>query len=104
MNSILVYSTILPAIKRIGTLGLHQRIILDHVMLYMDCGEHLLFDGIINQHVMTPSREFVIEHANKCKAFIDLFRKLATEKKFKARVEKLCDKFAKHGSSVTNID
>ena len=53
---------------------------------------------------MTPSQEFVIEHTDKCKKFIHLFRKLVTEKKFKAHVEKLHDNFAEHSNSVTNID
>ena len=73
-------------------------------MLYMDCDERLLFGGSINQPVMSPGWEFVIEHAEKCKKFIDLFRKLVTEKKFKARVEKLLDDFLVHGNSVVNID
>ena len=53
--SIFVDSTILPAIKRIGTLGLYGGIISDHVMLYMDSNEQLLFGGIINCPVMNPS-------------------------------------------------
>jgi len=48
IDFIFVDSTILPAIKRIGTLGLHEGIISDHIMLYMDCDERLLFGGIIN--------------------------------------------------------
>ena len=79
-----VDSRILPVIKRIGTLGLHEGIISGHVMLYMDYDECSLFGGIINRPAMTPSWEFVIEHADKCKKTIDLFRKLVTEKKFKA--------------------
>ena len=69
-------------------LGLHEGIKSDHNMLYVDCDKQLLFGGIINQPVMSLSWEFVIEHANKCKRFIDLFCKLVTKKKSKACVEK----------------
>ena len=48
IDFVLVDSMILPAIKCIGTLGLHEGIISDHIMLYMDCDEQLLFGGIIN--------------------------------------------------------
>ena len=88
IDFILIDSTILPVIKQIGTFGLYEGIISDHGMLYMDCDEQLLLGGIIDQPVMTKSREFVIEHdANKYRRFLDLFCKLVTEKKFKARVE-----------------
>ena len=103
IDFIFVDSTILPAIKRIGTLGLHEGIISDHIMLYMDCDERLLFGGIINRPVMSPGREFVIEHADKCKKIIDLFQKLVSEKKFKERVEKLRDEFAVHGADEANV-
>jgi hypothetical protein len=34
------------AIKRIGTLGLHHAIVSDHVMVYADIDESLLFQGL----------------------------------------------------------
>ena len=71
---IFVDSTILTTTKRIGTLRLHEGIILDHVILYMDCDEHMLFGGIINRSVINLSREFVLEHADECKAFLKVFR------------------------------
>ena len=37
IDFIIFNSTIIPAIKHIGTIGLHEGIISDHVMLYMDC-------------------------------------------------------------------
>ena len=55
----------------------------------MDCNDQLLFGGIINQPVMTQSWDFVIQHANKCKRFLDLFRTLVTKNKSKAPVKKL---------------
>jgi len=57
------------AIKQTGTLGLHEGINSDHVMLYMDCNEATLFKGVLNQPVLNPPREFVIEHADKCEYF-----------------------------------
>ena len=45
INYIFVDSTILPSIRRNGTLGLHEEIISDHVMLYMDCGTRKSFSG-----------------------------------------------------------
>ena len=48
IDFILVNCTILPAIKCIGTLDLYEGIISDHIILYMDCDELLLFGGIIN--------------------------------------------------------
>ena len=71
IDFILVNSTIVTAIKIIGTLGLHEGIILNHVMLYMDYDE--LFSGIINRCVLNPSQEFVIKHAHKCENLIDKF-------------------------------
>ena len=59
-------STILPDIKNIGVLGLHDVIISDHVMLYIDSNERLLFGDIINRPVMNLAREFVLEHTDKC--------------------------------------
>ena len=73
LDYILVDSTILPAIKKIGTLGLHEGIHSDHVMLYMDCDESLLFQGKINRPVLNPAREFVIEHADKAEKFVEKF-------------------------------
>ena len=57
----------------------------DHVMLYIDFDEDLLFKGIMNHLVLKPSREFVIEHADKAEKFVTIFRELAEEKKFKER-------------------
>jgi exonuclease III len=39
---------LLPAIKRIGTLGLHEALVSDHVMLYVDLDKKELFQGLIN--------------------------------------------------------
>jgi hypothetical protein len=39
---------LLPAIKRIGTLGLHEALVSDHVMLYVDLNKKELFQGLIS--------------------------------------------------------
>ena len=89
IDVILVNNTSVPAIKRIGTLGLHEGIILDHAMLYMNCNETRLFSGIINRPVLNPSREFVIKHADKCEKSVDKFCEYAEEKKFAERIPTL---------------
>lgn len=104
IDFILVDSLIAPAIKRIGTLGLHEGIFSDHVMLYMDCDEKELFKGIVNRPVMHSAREFVIEHADKCKRFVDKFRELAKEKNFAERTTKLAANFREHGVDADNLN
>jgi hypothetical protein len=78
--------SLLSAIKRIGTLGLHEAIVSDHVMLYVDLDERELFQGLINRPVRIPCREFILAQADKCKKFIDEFRKLAEEQDFVRKV------------------
>ena len=99
----MVDATIVPAIKRIGTLGLHEEVILDHIMLYMDCDEDQLFSGIINRHILNPSREFVIKHADKCEKFVDKFCKCAKEKRFAVRVQALSETFEQEGPTDNNV-
>jgi hypothetical protein len=65
---------LLPAIKRIGTLGLHEALVSDHVMLYVDLDEKELFQGLINRPVRVPSREFILAQADKYKKFINVFK------------------------------
>ena len=48
INCICVDFTILSVINQICTLGLHDRIISDHIMLDMNCNKRLIFGGIIN--------------------------------------------------------
>jgi hypothetical protein len=55
-------TALLPAIKRIGTLGLHEAMVSDHIMLYVDLDEKELFQGIINRPVRIPCREFILAH------------------------------------------
>jgi len=97
IDYILVDSILESSIKRIGTLGLHEGIISDHVMLYMDCDEKALFRGHINRPVMNPSREFVIEHADKAEKFLKTFKEYADEKKFESRAEALLNLLKSNG-------
>ena len=55
MDFIFVDATIKPAITRIGSLGLHEGINSDHVMLYMDCDEDVLFKGVLNRPVLNSA-------------------------------------------------
>ena len=103
IDFILVDSSIVHAIKRIGTLGLNDGILSDHVMLYMDIDEVALFKAIMNRPVLHPTREFKIEHADKCEKFINKFRQYVDEKKFPKRVERLAAAFAVNGATETNI-
>ena len=80
IDFILVDLTIKSAIKKIGTLCLHEGIISDHVILYMDCDKATLFSGIINQPVRNHDIKFTIEHADKAEQFLERFRELAEKK------------------------
>ena len=99
IDYILVDTTISPSIKQIGSLGLHEGILSDHVMLYMDCDEKKLFRGIQNRPVINPSREFILKQADKCEAYVLAFRQLAEEKKFKDRVIALSKSMHANGAT-----
>jgi exonuclease III len=88
------------AVKRIGTLGLHEAIISDHVMIYADIDENELFQGLINRPVRVPSREFILSQADKCKKFIDEFRSIATKQNFDSRAKLLYLRFQTEGPSI----
>ena len=102
IDFILVDSALEPFIKRIGTLGLHEGILSDHVMLYMDIDERAMFKGIVNRPSLNPCREFIIEHADKQKKFLEHFRKHAEQRQFCQRVKKLAHDFTSHGASEIN--
>ena len=48
IDFILTDATIAQAVRRVGTLGLHEGIASDHVMLYLDCDEKTIFKRVIN--------------------------------------------------------
>ena len=73
-------------------------------MLYMDINEQKLFRGVMNRPVLNPSREFVVEQADKAEKFIKKFKEFVEEKKFDTRTKKLAEDFAKHGASEKNIE
>jgi hypothetical protein len=56
--------TLVPAVSRIGTLGLHEAMVSDHVMVYADLNESILFDGQIHRPVRVPNREFMLSQAD----------------------------------------
>ena len=66
-------------------------------MLYIDCDETILFNGIINLPVLNPAREFTIKHADKIEQFLERFRELVEEETFKPYVKKLIHDFTKYG-------
>ena len=92
-----------PYVRNVGTLPLHAGILSDHVMLYVDYDEDGLFGGIINRPVMSPAREFVIEHADKAETFLEKFKELAAEKKFAERARSLAVKFETFGADEGNL-
>ena len=60
IDYIFVDATMEPVIKRLGSLGLHEGIVSDHTMLYIDCNEELLFKGVLDRPVLNPAQEFVL--------------------------------------------
>jgi hypothetical protein len=87
------------AIKRIGTLGLHHAIVSDHVMVYADIDESLLFQGLINRPVRVPTREFVLAQADKCELFVKGFKEIAVQRKFQSRAARLYAEFERGGAT-----
>ena len=104
IDYIFVDQMIAPAIKRIGTLGLHEGINSDHVMLYMDCDEKELFQGRVNRPVQHPGRDFVIEHADKVAKFLELVREEAKKRNFASRTSKLYELLEQYGADEANVD
>lgn len=99
IDFIFVDKALAPAIKRIGTLGLHEAMFSDHVMVYADIDESLLFDGQVNRPVRVPNREFMLSQADKCEIFIKAFKKLAQDFNFKKRIESIEARMAVTGPS-----
>jgi hypothetical protein len=97
IDFLLFDATLVPAVKRIGTLGLHHAIVSDHVMVYADIDEKELFQGRINRPVRVPTREFILAQADKCKMFLDGFKQIASERRFEYRVNQLYEKLQLEG-------
>ena len=86
IDYILFDRALIPAVSRIGSLGLHEGMVSDHVLLYADLDEKKLFQGIVNRPVRVPCREFVLAQADKCENFIKQFLEYCEECNFKSRV------------------
>jgi hypothetical protein len=80
IDFIFVDTAIVPAIQKIGTLGLHQAMVSDHVMVYVDLDEEELFQGKINRPVRVPCREFLLAQADKCEGFLKAFKQRSGER------------------------
>eukprot|EP00956_Cyclotella_meneghiniana_P039711 scaffold177683_cov66-Cyclotella_meneghiniana.AAC.6 len=74
------------SIRRIGTLGLHEAIVSDHVMLYADIDEKELFQT----------------QADKCEKFLKEDRKLT--KDVPNQVDKIINNFRSNGSTYQAIE
>jgi exonuclease III len=98
IDFIFVDRAMVPAIKKIGTLGLHQAMVSDHVMVYADLDEEELFQGKINRPVRVPCREFLLAQADKCEAFIKAFKLKCDERNFRRRAESLYAEFQEQGA------
>jgi hypothetical protein len=90
-------AAIVPAIQKIGTLGLHQAMVSDHVMVYVDLDEEELFQGKINRPVRAPCREFLLAQADKCEGFLKAFKQRSDERNFRHRAESLYAEFQSFG-------
>ncbi|KAL7502579.1 hypothetical protein ACHAXN_000520, partial [Cyclotella atomus] len=93
---------LVQSIRRIGTLGLHEAIVSDHVMLYVDLDEKELFQGLINRPVRVPSREFILAQADKCEKFLTMVRKLT--KDVPMQVDGIVATFRRNGSTHQAIE
>ena len=100
IDFVLFDTALKTAVKRIGTLGLHEAIISDHVMIYADIDETELFQGLVNRPVRVPSREFILSQADKCKKFTDEFRSIASKRNFDTRAKRLYRRFQEEGPST----
>ena len=97
IDYILFDKALVPAVDRIGCLGLHEGMVSDHVLLYADINEKALFQGIVNRPVRVPCREFVLAQADKTSKFLKFFKEKATECNFAARTYDLQRRFAANG-------
>jgi hypothetical protein len=94
---------LVPAITAIGTLGLHEAMVSDHVMVYADLDESKLFDGLLNRPVRVPNREFLLAQADKQKKFLEAFHSRTEQCKFKRRVLQLASLFRQHGPTPSLV-
>eukprot|EP00956_Cyclotella_meneghiniana_P016019 scaffold25072_cov68-Cyclotella_meneghiniana.AAC.2 len=93
LDYILMDAALLGSVRRIGTLGLHEAMLSDHVMVYVDFDEREAFDGHLNRPVRIPSREFILAQSDKCEKFMKVFLEQAELHNYGTRIERLCEKF-----------
>jgi hypothetical protein len=94
---------LVPAITAIGTLGLHEAMVSDHVMVYADLDEAKLFGGLLNRPVLVPHREFLLAQADKCQRFLQEFWSRAETCQFKRRVLDLQSSLARYGPTPSLV-
>ena len=99
----LVYRSFEPAIEGIGTLGQYEGLkYSDHVFLFMECRESVLFKGIINRPMHHPSREFKLDQADRVQKFLKRFRELAEDHSLEKRAKELVTLFELYGCNEMN--
>jgi hypothetical protein len=94
---------LVPAITAIGTLGLHEAMVSDHVMVYADLDESKLFDGLLNRPIRVPNRVFLLVQADKQIKFLKAFHSRTEQCKFKSRVLQLASLFRQHGPAPSLV-
>jgi hypothetical protein len=99
IDYILFDEALVPAIKAIGTLGLHEAMVSDHVMVYADLDEAMLFEGLVNRPVRVPNRKFILAQADKQKVFLEAFKEQAKDCPFSEHVHRLRAELGTHGES-----
>ena len=65
IDFILIDKAFRNTVTRVGTLGIGEGVVSDHVFIYADFSDFFKLGGVQNRPVLYPSREFVIERADK---------------------------------------
>lgn len=99
IDYILMDEVLLGSVRRIGALGLHEAMISDHVMVFVDIDEKEALEGKLNRPVRIPSREFILAQSDKCQSFLEAFKEQAEIHQFKRRIESLRSRLTAAGST-----
>lgn len=103
IDYIFVDPALAPAVVRIGYLGSHEGADTDHCLAYVDFDKQTLFRGIINRPVARHSREILIEHDDKVRAFMETAKGYMKDHAIPDRVTKLESYFQREGAMNQNI-
>eukprot|EP00956_Cyclotella_meneghiniana_P018458 scaffold30735_cov52-Cyclotella_meneghiniana.AAC.5 len=105
IDYILMDECLVGAVHRIGTLGLHEAMFSDHVMVYVDILiiEKEAFEGKMNRPVRIPSREFILAQTDKCVLFLEAFKEQAQIHQFQRRAESLRDRLQAMGATPSLV-